>query len=141
MSPAAMNKTVVRRLFDEVFTAGELAVVDELLAADYVGYDPPNAPEAMHGVAAMKQVAERMAHAFTGRRYIVNELIAEGDLVAARVTLEATHIGPFLGTSPTGRSVAITGTITYQLADGKIVASWGNWDNLGLLRQLGLLPR
>jgi hypothetical protein len=56
-------------------------VVDELLTADYVGYGAPNAPKAIHGVAAMKQVAERMAHAFTGRRSIVNELIAEGDLV------------------------------------------------------------
>ncbi len=141
MSSVAMNKAVVRRLFDEVFTAGEVAAVEEIVAAEYVGYDPPNTPTAMHGVAAMKRVAERMAHAFTDRRYIVNELIAEGDLVAARVTLAATHTGPLRGTAATGRSVEITGTVTYRLAGGKIVASWGNWDNLGLLRQLGLPPQ
>lgn len=139
MSLAATNKAVVRRLFDEVFTAGEVNVVDDLLAADYVGYDPPNASDAMHGVAAMKRVATGMATTFTGCRYTINEVIAEGDLVAARVTLRAVHTGPFLGVAPTGQPVEIIGSVTYRLADGKIVASWGNWDNLGLLRQLGLL--
>ncbi len=134
------NKAVVRRLFDEVFTAGEVAAVDELLAPEYVGYDPPNAPTAMRGPAAMKDVAERMAGAFAERRYTIDVLIAEGDLVAARVTLAATHTGQFLGTAPTRRRVEVTGTVTYRFTGDKIVASWGNWDNVGLLRQLGLLP-
>lgn len=137
----AANKAVVRRLYEDVFTAGNVAAADDLLAADYVGYDPPNSPTAMRGPTALKQVAERMGLAFPDRRFILDALIAEEDAVVARVTLEATHTGQFLGAVPTGRRVAITGTVTYRLVGGKIVASWGNWDNLGLLSQLGLFSR
>jgi predicted ester cyclase len=135
----AANKAVVRRLYEEVFTAGDLAAADDLLAAEYAGYDPPDAPEAVRGPGALKRVAERMAAAFPDRRFALDALIAEADMVAARVTLAATHTGQFLNAAPTGRRVAITGTVTCQLAGGRIVASWGNWDNLGLLRQLGLV--
>lgn len=137
----AANKAVVRRLYEDVFTAGNVAAADDLLAADYVGYDPPNSPTAMRGPTALKQVAERMGLAFPDRRFILDALIAEEDAVVAQVTLEATHTGQFLGAVPTGRRVAITGTVTYRLVGGKIVASWGNWDNLGLLSQLGLFSR
>ena len=135
------NKAVVRRLYDDVFTAGNVTAADDLLATDYVGYDPPNSPTAMRGPAALKQVAERTGLAFPDRWFTFEALIAEGDAVAARVTLAATHTGQFLDAAPAGRRVEITGTVTYRRANGKIVASWGNWDNLGLLRQLGLLPR
>ena len=136
----AANKAVMRRLYEEVFTAGMIAEADDLIAAEYVGYDPPDSPTPLRGPMALKQVAERMALAFPDRRFVTEAVIAEGDLVAARVTLAGTHTGPFLDAAPTGRRVAITGTVTYRLVGGKIVASWGNWDNLGLLRQLGLLP-
>lgn len=54
--------------------------------------------------------------------------------------MAATHTGQFFDTPPTGRQIAITGTVIYQFAAGKIVASWGNWDNLGLMRQLRVSP-
>lgn len=135
------NKAVVRRLYADVFTDGDLAAVDDLLAAEYVGYDPPNSPTAMCGPAALKRVVERIGRAFPDRRFTPDALMAEGNMVAARVTLVGTHTGQFLDATPTGRRVEITGTVTYQLATGRIVASWGNWDNLGLLRQLGLPPQ
>ncbi|HEY8597373.1 MAG TPA: ester cyclase [Thermomicrobiales bacterium] len=133
------NKAVIHRLYHDVFTAGKLEVINELVAADYVGYDPPNTPRAMHGLAAMGQSVARMAAAFPDRRYTIDELIGEGDLVAARVTLTATHTGQFFDTAPTGQRIAITGTIIYRFISDKIATSWGNWDNLGLMRQLGLL--
>ena len=133
------NKALVRRLYDEIFTIGDIAVADDLLATEYVGYDPPNAPTPMQGPAAMKQSAERLGRAFPDRRYTIEALIAEGDFVAARVSLAATHTDPVFDLAPTGRRIAISGTVTYRIADGRIAASWGNWDNLGLMRQLGLL--
>ncbi len=134
------NKAAVHRLYSEVFTEGDIDVIAELLAEEYIGYDPPNSPRAMYGQTAMRQSAERMATAFPDRRYTINELIAEDNLVAARVTMAATHTGQFFDTPPTGRQIAITGTVIYQFAAGKIVASWGNWDNLGLMRQLRVSP-
>ncbi len=138
---ASTNKAVIQRLYHDVFTAGKLEVINALLAADYVGHDPPNTLRAMYGPAAMRQSAERMAAAFPDRRYAIEALIAEGDLVAAQVTLTATHTGQFFDTAPTGQPIAITGTIIYRFVAGKIAASWGNWDNLGLMRQLGLLAQ
>ncbi len=134
-------KAVVHRLYEEVFGQGNTAILDELLAADYVGYDPPNAAKAMDGIAAMRQSVERMAAAFPDRLYRIDELIAEGDLIAVRVTLSATHTGQFFDLSPTGRHISITGTVVYRFDKSKIAASWGNWDNLGLMRQLGLISR
>ena len=82
-----------------------------------------------------------MAAAFPDRCYAIEELLAEGDLVAARITLTATHTGQSVDTAPTGQPIAITGTVIYRCVAGKIAASWGNWDNLGLMRQLGLIAQ
>jgi predicted ester cyclase len=94
------NKAAVHRLYSEVFTEGDIDVIAELLAEEYIGYDPPNSPRAMYGQTAMRQSAERMATAFPDRRYTINELIAEDNLVAARVTMAATHTGQFFDPPP-----------------------------------------
>ena len=137
---ATDNKAVVRRLYDEIFARGDFGALDQLLDPAYVGYDPPNAPRGMSGPAAMQQSAERLAVAFPDRRYQIDALIAEGDLVAARVSLTGSQTGQFFDLAPTGRRIAITGTVTYRFGAGRINASWGNWDNLGLMKQLGLFP-
>lgn len=133
------NKAAVSRLYADVFTRGNLATIGDLIAADYVGYDPPDSSRAMYGHTAMRQAAERMALAFPDRHYRVDMLIAEEDMVAARVTFSGTHTGQFFDLSPTGHKISFTGTVTYRFIGGRIVASWGSWDNLGLMRQLGLL--
>lgn len=134
------NKAIIRRLYDGLFNGGDLAVAGDLLDPDYVGHDPPDSPAPLRGPAAMAEGARHLRAAFPDCRFVVEELIAEGDAVAARVALTGTHAGPLGTLAPTGRRVAVTGTVTYRLSAGRIVASWGNWDNLGLLRQLGLLP-
>ena len=139
MDPAT-NKATIRRLYDDLFNGGDLAVADTLLDHDYVGHDPPDSPAPLRGPGAMAEGARRLWAAFPDCRFVVEALLAEGEAVAARVALTGTHTGPLGTLAPTERRVAVTGTVTYRFRTGRIVASWGNWDNLGLLRQLGLLP-
>jgi steroid delta-isomerase-like uncharacterized protein len=136
----AANKAVVQRLYTDIFNGDDPDALAELVAPTYVGYDPPDASHPMRGPESLRQSAARMRVAFPDCRFAVDELLAEGERVAARVTLTGTHTGAFFDLAPTGKRLAITGTVVYRLEGGEIVASWGNWDNLGLMRQLGLLP-
>lgn len=70
----------------------------------------------------------------------VEDVVAEGDRVAVRLTARGTHTGPLLGLPPTGKSVSFGGMEVFRVADGLIVESWGQFDALGLLRQLGATP-
>lgn len=137
---ASANKQIIPRLYADLFNGGDPGALADLLDPAYVGHDPPDSPVPVRGLAAMAASAARMRAAFPDCRFVVEDLIAEGDAVAARVALTGTHAGPLGTLAPTGRRVAVTGTVTYRLRAGRIVASRGNWDNLGLLRQLGLLP-
>ncbi len=74
-------------------------------------------------------------------RATIEDLIAEGDRVVARVTVEGTHRGAFMGRPPTGNRVRYTTTTTYRIAEGKIQEDWENWDGMGFARQVGLLPQ
>ena len=134
------NKRAVRRLYADIFNGDNPAAVADLLDPTYVGYDPPDAARPIRGHAGLVQSADRMRAAFPDCRFAVDELIAEDERVAARITLVGTHTGAFFDLAPTGKRVTITGTVTYQLKAGRIVESRGNWDNLGLMRQLGLAP-
>jgi predicted ester cyclase len=71
---------------------------------------------------------------------MIEDLIAEGDKVVARLTTSGTHQGVFLGLSPTGKRVMVTGIEIFRLAGGKIVEHWNTYDDLGLFQQLGVLP-
>ena len=70
----------------------------------------------------------------------IDQIIEQGDKVVARWTATMTHKGEFLGFAPTGKKVTITGTSTQRISDGKIVEGWDNWDQLGLLVQIGAVP-
>jgi uncharacterized protein YhfF len=119
---AEHNKDLVARLIDEVWNAGDLSRLPEL-------WDGPSRDEAysLHKI---------LTGAFPDLRIDVEDLIAEGDKVVARMTFHGTHLGPFRGIAPTGRQVRFTAIRVYRIADGKIVESWANQDALGLLSQL-----
>jgi len=70
----------------------------------------------------------------------IEELVAEGDIVAGRLTMSGTHEGPLMGTLPTGRSVRTNHMHFVRFRDGKAVEHWGVRDDLGMMRQLGLIP-
>jgi steroid delta-isomerase-like uncharacterized protein len=137
MSTAA-NQAVVRRFFEEVCNGRDLAVADELFAANHTYHDPfiPTG----RGPAGMKQVIAPYHAAFSDAHWAVEETIATGDTVVTRWTGSGTHDGALAGITATGKRVAVSGIWIHRLTDGTIVESWNNWDSLGLLQQLGVVP-
>ena len=136
---AEANKAVIRRLFEDVFNRGDVDVIEEIVAEDVIGHDATS-DEPKRGWASVKQVAVLFRTAFPGAHYPLADLIAEDDKVVARWGLQGTHQAEFMGVAPTQRAVKVTGIVIYRLAEQKIVEYWGNFDTLGLMRQLGALP-
>ena len=131
---AAENKDLVRRFIEGVLVGGDFAALAELTAPDCVEHTAPPGEPPAEGTAARFMVLWRAA--FPDLAITVEDLVAEGDRVAARWTLRGTHRGAFLGRPPTGRRVAVAGRERYRLADGRIVERWAAVDTPGLLRQL-----
>lgn len=129
------GKVVVRQLFDEVLNEGRLDLIDELLSDDYLDHNPlPGVPP---GAAGVKIKVKALRGAFPDIRFELEEIVAEGSLVAARYRWRGTQEGSFGDIPPAGKTVEVTGMDFYRLEQGKIVEHWHNIDELGLLRQLG----
>jgi steroid delta-isomerase-like uncharacterized protein len=136
---AESNKDIVRRVVEEPWR-GNLGVIDECVADDYVGYDPSQ-PEPMRGPQGVKEFVGTYRSAFPDARVTVDAMFAEGDFVVTRWNGRGVHEGELLGIAPTGKEATVTGITISRLADGKIVEEWTNWDTLGLLVQLGAVPQ
>ena len=132
------NKTIVRRAFEEPWK-GNLDVVDELVASDYVGHDPASL-EPLHGPEGVKEFISAYTAAFPDARITVEEQLAEGDRVATRWSGRGTHEGELMGVEPTGRQVTVSGLTISRLEGGKIVEEFQNWDTFGMLQQLDAIP-
>ncbi len=131
------NKAIIRRFVEEVQNRGDLTVLDEIAAPDYVNHTaPPGVPADREG---LKQLTAMFRRAFPDGRMAIEDLVAEGDRVVTRKTFRGTHGGELMGIPPTGRAVAIQLIDIVRLADGKAVESWSAADDLGLLQQLGAL--
>ncbi len=132
------NKAIERRFFEEVVNNGELAVIDELFAANFVDHS------ALPGTAADREGTKQffaMAHsAFPDFHSTLEDMFAEGDKVVQRFTARGTHKGEFMGIPPTGKQVTITGIAIHRITGGKIVENWVSMDMLGALQQLGVVP-
>lgn len=133
------NKVVERRLIEEVWNQGHFAVVDELIAGDYIGHSTTPEDET-HGPAGYKQFFAALRQALPDIHFTIEDQVAEGDRVVTRWTASGTHRGEFRGIPPTGRHGAITGTTIDRIANGKVVECWTNADDLGLMRLLGVVP-
>ena len=133
------NKAVVRRYYDEMWNRWDMAVVDEIISEDmaFRGSLSVNA----EGRDGFEYYMNLVRTAFPDFHNQIEELIAEGDKVVARLTYTGTHQGPLFGVAPTGKRVTYTGTAIFRLADGKIVDGWVNGDTLGCLRQIGAIPQ
>ncbi len=131
------NKTIVRRVFDEIVNKGNLGVADELLAADYVNHDfPAPAP----GAEGFKLVTTMFRSAFPDIVVTLEDEFAEGDKVVTRGVFAGTHTGEFMGIPATGRKVTIKYLDIWRLENGKAKENWVQMDLLGLMQQLGVIP-
>jgi steroid delta-isomerase-like uncharacterized protein len=133
------NKALVRRYLDEVVNGNDLAVADELFAADCVNH-LPGSPEPLRGPAGEKMLATMFREGFPDAQITVEDMVAEGDRVASRLTFRGTHRGTFQGIPPTSRTFTMAGMHIARLAEGKIVETWPLPDLLGLLQQIGAIP-
>ena len=132
------NKAVVRRYFDELFTAGRLDRAAEIVAEGYI--DHTARPGRPAGVEGVKEVIGTFRTAFPDLRVQIAELLGEGELVATRFVITGTHNGPLMGVPPTGRTVRVPGMCISRIAGGTIAEQWDQADMLGLLQQLGVVP-
>ena len=136
---AQENKAVVRRMLDELFNKGNLDLTEELLAPDFVEHDP-SMPEDLHGLEAFKQYVGGYRSAFPDIHIEVEDQVAEGDRVATRWTGTGTHEGELMGIAPTGNRVEVAGMDISRISGGKIAESWSNYDVMGMMQQLGVVP-
>jgi steroid delta-isomerase-like uncharacterized protein len=132
------NKALVRRVLEEVWDKGNYALVDELVARDYLGHSGAPGAET-HGREGYKRFFATQRNAFPNIKYEIDDQIAEGDKVVTRWTARATHEGEFRGIPPTGKPGTVTGMTIFRIADGNILECWTNMDELGMMQQLGLL--
>ena len=132
------NKALVRRWFEET-DKGNLAIIDELCAPDYIDHSPP-LPGMGEGSDAVRKANESLAAAFPDTVHLIEDQIAEGDKVVTRLRGRATFLGEILGIPPNGKVVEITGISIHRIADGKLVEHWANADLLSFMQQLGAIP-
>lgn len=134
------NKQLVRRIYEDVRSEGNLDLVDELLSPDYVGHDPTAMPEEVHGPSGFKEQTVGYRSAFPDLRFTIEALVAEGDEVVARWTARGTHRGSMEGEEPTGNEISVSGFGSWRIEDDRIAEHWGVIDLMGLLRGIGALP-
>jgi predicted ester cyclase len=120
------NKAVARRFVEEVWNQGNLAVLDEIVAA--------------RGRAHIEEGLAILRTAFPDLHNTIDELLAEDDRVMTRETVRGTHLGSYEGIPPTGRRVEYARIAIRRVVNGKIVERWGLNDELSLLRQIGAIP-
>jgi steroid delta-isomerase-like uncharacterized protein len=137
--PTEQNKAIFRRMVEEIFNRGNMNLVDEFLAPDFIEREelPPGIPPGREGV---KQMTIMFRSAFPDFKATIDDMIAEGDKVVVRMTWSGTHKGEFMGISPTGKSVSFGVIDIVRFAGDKFVEHWGMMDSTSMMQQLGAVP-
>jgi steroid delta-isomerase-like uncharacterized protein len=131
------NKALVARFYDEVWDKGNVAVAHEVFADDYVRHDL-RPGQALPGPAGQAKIAEDFRRAFPDLRFVVDLMLADGALVAARWTASGTHTEPWGSLDLTGKDVSFSGVNIFRFDAGRVVEIWNHRDDLGLMTQLGV---
>lgn len=131
------NQAIVRRSLEEVYNAGRVESVDELVSKDFVAH---MSGQDVHGPEEMKGYVWQLRQAFPDLHLSIDDQVAEGDKVVTRWTATGTQTGPFQGIAPTGRRCTMSGIDIDYVIDGKTVECWSLADTLSLLQQLGAIP-
>lgn len=134
---SAESKALLNRFFEGV-NAGDLSVIDEVIADDFV--EREEFPGISPDKAGVKQFFEMFRGAFPDFRMEPRETVAEGDLLCVRSVTTGTHEGEFLGVPPTGKRIEAAGFDMVRIRDGQVTEHWGLLDALTLMQQLGAIP-
>lgn len=132
------NKALARRWAD-IMNEGNLGLVDEIYAPDFVGHDPAM-PEDVRGVEGAREFYSMYLSAFPDAEVTIEAQLAEGDMVATRWTGRGTHQGELMGVQPSGNRVEVMGNIISRIEGGKIVEEWDIYDALGMMQAIGAIP-
>ncbi|HEX2666456.1 MAG TPA: ester cyclase [Candidatus Acidoferrum sp.] len=133
------NKSLVRRLYEEVWNLRKLEVARELISPSH-GVQVVDATDSAIGPQAYARIVTEFVRAFPDLRFTVLDLIAENDKVVAFWNIAGTHQGEFRGIAPAGKKMSVDGITISQLANGKIIDSYVSWDMWGMMQQLGAVP-
>jgi steroid delta-isomerase-like uncharacterized protein len=132
------NAELSRRIFEDVWNRKNLGAIDDLIAADYIHHDPNSSVAG--GIDGYKQFVDLYMSAFPDAYFTIHDAFTEGQNEVTRWTVAGTHEGELAGIPRTGRSISVTGISIARIANGKIIESWNNWDALGMMQQLGVVP-
>ncbi len=135
---SADGKALIQRWFEEVWNKGRAAAIDEMMAPQCLvhGLGPDQ-----HGAAAFKLFHTAYRNAFPDITIQIDQAVAEGDMVAVCWSGTGTHRGDGLGFPATGKQARFTGMTMARIANGRFVEGWNNFDQLGMLQQLGVMPQ
>lgn len=134
------NKALIRRWFEEVWNQGREEVIDELFAADGIAHGlADESGKTLRGGQDYKPFFRKFRSAFPNIQVIVEDTVAEGDMVAARCTVRGKHQSDSLGFAATGMATEFTGITIVRIDQGKIVEAWNNFDFMTMFKQLGAL--
>ncbi|GAA2299976.1 ester cyclase [Nonomuraea roseoviolacea subsp. roseoviolacea] len=138
-----MQKDVIRRIVREVFEQGNVEVVDELLAEDFVDHSLQHARffSTASDREGFKQMALMARNGLSGLKAELDLVVAEGDLVAARVLATGVHDGPLMGVPPTGKPVDLADFHYFRFKNGKVSEHWNQFNALEVMQQLGVVPQ
>ena len=133
------NKATFQRYVEEVGNEGNLELADEIFDRYLAHQSDGSVLE--RGPEDVKRFMGEFREAFPDFHSTIEDQIAEGDKVVTRWTMRGTHQGEFRGIAPTGKQITVTGIGIFRFSDeGKVIESWDNFDQLGMMRQLGVVP-
>jgi steroid delta-isomerase-like uncharacterized protein len=135
---AEENVALMRRWFREVWNEGRTQTIYDLLAPDGIGMGELEDGTPLRGPAEFAAFAERIRGAFPDINIVVDDAFGVGDKVVARWSGTMTHRGDHLGMAATGKKVRVTGMSMARIKDNKIIEGWENWDQLGMMKQIGV---
>ena len=133
------NRTVIRRLYEEVWNERKLELVDELLSKSHALQDPIVSGSQVGPKLYKRRVAE-LTKAFPDLCFTIEDTIVEGEKFVTCWTISGTHQAEYVGIPATGRKISLEGMTVHHIKNGKILDSCARWDVLGLMRQLGAVP-
>ncbi len=133
------NKARHRRVIEEVFNQGDLSVVPELFAENYVSHGPTGADsDEAKGLEGFRRLVMSLRSAAPDLRATIEDIIAEGDRTVLRIVWRGTHKGMFNGIPPTGKTIVMDQIVMARWENGKEVEAWGVSDRLRALQQIGV---
>lgn len=132
------SEELVRRMIEEVWSRGDLDVLDEIAAEDYEEYDPV-LPEIVEGRDAFKETVAMFRGPIPDLEKHIEAVFIDDDTVVVHYRATGTHEGELMGIPPTGTEAEVQGVFIYTVEDGQLVRGIDMWDAFGLLQQLGAL--